>query len=310
MIYSMCNWGVDGPWLFAVTIANSWRTSGDLQDVFDRDDPQCPCAELDGLDCKVPGFQCSMLNVLNKAAYYPSKAYPGAWNDLDMLQVGNGAMTDDEYVAHFSLWAAMKSPLLMTNVFATIDPQTLSILQNPAVIAVSQDSVGSSASRRWRYYVNDTDEFGHGEIQLWTGSLSGGDQLVLFFNAGSNGRSMNASLSEIFWEVAPKGTAAQVKQSWDIYDLWGNRMSNATASAIINGNMTSNASGYFNVTAAGGAKEVFAQAPPSNSTALMGSKVGSVLPSGTVTVQVKAHGVAMLRLRAQPTSTASKRDEL
>ena len=86
MLYSMCNWGMDGPWNFAPTIANSWRTSGDLSDVFDRDDPQCPCAELDGLDCKVAGYQCSLTNVLNKAVYYPSKAFPGAWNDLDLLR--------------------------------------------------------------------------------------------------------------------------------------------------------------------------------------------------------------------------------
>lgn len=39
---------------------------------------------------------------MNKASFIVSKAQPGAWNDLDMLEVGNGAMTDAEYVAHFS----------------------------------------------------------------------------------------------------------------------------------------------------------------------------------------------------------------
>ena len=89
---------------------------------------------------KVAGYQCSLTNVLNKAAYYPSKAYPVL-----------GMTDDDKYVAHFSLWAAMKSPLIKTNVFATLDPQTFSILQ---------DSLGSSATRRWRYFVNDTDVSG------------------------------------------------------------------------------------------------------------------------------------------------------
>lgn len=219
-------------------------------------------------------------------------------------------MTDEEYVAHFSIWAAMKSPLIMTNAFSKIDPATLSILQNTAVLAVSQDSVGSSATRRWRYYVEDTDEFGHGEIQLFTGSLAGGDQLVLFFNAGSKDRYMNATLSEIFWENAPRGTAPQVQQAWDIYDLWGNRMSNDTASAILNGTVTSSSPGYFNITEAGGAKQVFSQVPPSNSSALMGKKIGSVEPQGTVFAFVKSHGVAMLRLRAQPTPQTRKRNEL
>jgi alpha-galactosidase len=40
---------------------------------------------------------------MNKASFIVSKAQPGAWNDLDMLEVGNGAMTDAEYVAHFSM---------------------------------------------------------------------------------------------------------------------------------------------------------------------------------------------------------------
>lgn len=100
ILYSLCNWGSDGPWNFAPTIANSWRTSGDLTSVWDRVDANCPCVELDGLDCKLPGYHCSVMNVLNKAVYYPSKAYAGAWNDLDMLrefsylhrQIGDGCL--------------------------------------------------------------------------------------------------------------------------------------------------------------------------------------------------------------------------
>lgn len=85
ILYSMCNWGVDGPWNFATTIANSWRTSGDLTNVWDREDVNCPCSELEGLDCKMTGYHCSVMNVVNKAVYYQSKGYSGAWNDLDML---------------------------------------------------------------------------------------------------------------------------------------------------------------------------------------------------------------------------------
>jgi hypothetical protein len=54
-------------------------------------------------DCGLPGFHCSVTNIMNKASFVVSKAQPGGWNDLDMLEVGNGAMTDAEYVAHFSL---------------------------------------------------------------------------------------------------------------------------------------------------------------------------------------------------------------
>jgi len=47
---------------------------------------------------------------MNKAAFVVSKAQPGGWNDLDMLEVGNGAMTDTEYVAHFSMCMCCHSP--------------------------------------------------------------------------------------------------------------------------------------------------------------------------------------------------------
>ena len=101
ILYSMCNWGQDHPWDWAQTIANSWRMSGDVYDSFDRADPRCPC---DTYECSLPGFHCSVMNILNKAAPVLNKAQPGAWNDLDMLEVGNGGMTDDEYKTHFSMW--------------------------------------------------------------------------------------------------------------------------------------------------------------------------------------------------------------
>jgi len=40
-------------------------------------------------------------------------AKPGAWNDPDMLEVGNGGMTNDQYQSHFALWAVLKAPLLI-----------------------------------------------------------------------------------------------------------------------------------------------------------------------------------------------------
>ncbi|KAK2789845.1 hypothetical protein FQN53_001208 [Emmonsiellopsis sp. PD_33] len=297
VLYSLCNWGVDGTWNWGPTIANSWRTTGDLFLNFDRDTPECPCAELDGLDCKLPGFRCSVMNVINKAVYYPSKAFPGAWNDLDMLVVGGGGLSDDEMVAHFSVWAALKSPLLMSLRLNEIDAKSVSILQNIAVVAVSQDAEGASATRKWRHFVNDTNEFGKGEISMFSGGLSGGDQVVLLLNAATSDRQMDASLVDIFWDNGPSGTAKQIQQTWDIYDLWANRMDDETANSIINGNTPEKLIAERNLTALGGAKNVFAKVPDSNSELLMGLKVGSVGPGGTVSAFVKAHGAAMFRLR-------------
>jgi hypothetical protein len=56
-----------------------------------------------------------------------------------VLEVGNGGMTDAEYVAHFSLWSISKSPLLIGCDVNKMSAATLSTLTNPEVIAVNQD---------------------------------------------------------------------------------------------------------------------------------------------------------------------------
>jgi alpha-galactosidase len=180
----------------------------------------------------------------------------------------------------------------MTNVMTKIDASTLSILQNTAVLAVSQDPEGSSANRIWRYYVDG------GEIQMFSGALSGGDQLVLLLNGGSNAREMNATLTDIFWMDGPGGTASQIQSSWDVYDLWADRMDNSTANAIIQGG----GSRPINMTAMGGAAKVYAQTRLPATKALMGSKVDSVKAGGSVKAHVRSHGVAMLRLREVKTN--------
>jgi alpha-galactosidase len=55
----------------------------------------------------------SILFILQQQQKITRFAGPGGWNDPDMLQVGNGNLTIDEQKSHFSLWAALKAPLLL-----------------------------------------------------------------------------------------------------------------------------------------------------------------------------------------------------
>ena len=59
-----------------------------------------------------------------------------------MLEVGNGGMTDVEYVSHFSLWAISKAPLLIGCDVSKMSAAILATLTNREVIAVNQDSLG------------------------------------------------------------------------------------------------------------------------------------------------------------------------
>jgi alpha-galactosidase len=57
---------------------------------------------------------------------------------MDMLEVGNGGMTTEQYRTHYSVWAAFKSPLLLGNNVADMSKETFSIVSNPEVIAINQ----------------------------------------------------------------------------------------------------------------------------------------------------------------------------
>ncbi|KAK9368823.1 glycoside hydrolase superfamily [Lipomyces kononenkoae] len=301
ILYAICNWGEDFPWKWGPTVANSWRMSGDIYDSFDRPDPRCPCGG-DEYVCAYPGSHCSVMNILNKAASIIDTSLPGAFNDLDMLEVGNGGMDDEEYKAHFSMWAAVKSPLFMGNDVNVMDAKALSILNNPAVIAVSQDPLGVPAIRRWRYYVNDTDQYGQGEIQMWSGPLYGGDQLVILLNAGNSARKMTATLADIFCVAA--GIAKEIKEDWDIYDLWANRMDDATAQSIIDSGSLDAASVksfYYNAT-----QTSFKDGLAANHALLYGKLTGTVEAGGAIETDVPRHGVSMMRLRKRTAKADSK----
>lgn len=74
-----------------------------------------------------------------KNAEHPEVAGPGGWNDPDMLEVGNGGMTNVEYITHFSLWALAKAPLILGNDLSNMSIDTLSIITNKEVIEINQD---------------------------------------------------------------------------------------------------------------------------------------------------------------------------
>lgn len=207
----------------------------------------------------------------------------------------------------------------MGNDIRSIAPQDLSILSNAAVIAINQDPSGSSAARRWIYETNEVDS--NGKIQMWSGSLestTGGDysdMVVLLVNGNNATTVMNASLADIFIDSGPSGTAKQVKISWEVYDLWANRMSDEEASAIISSSSdTGNATTGYNATTVGAGrynatKTSYAEGLTQNSSLLLGNLTTTIQPSGTIVATVDPHGAALFRLRALPTATR-KRDEL
>ncbi|CAH7686967.1 family 27 glycoside hydrolase [Phakopsora pachyrhizi] len=212
ILYSMCSWGEDAVWNWASTIANSWRISGDITDNFDRYDDRCPC-EGSVQPCLLAGYYCSVTNILEKSAGIGQKAGRGGWNDLDNLEVGNGGMTHDEYVTHFSMWALLKSPLILGNDVTSFSPESLSIITNQGIIALNQDPANSAGYRVWKRPDPNGGSNGSGGIQLWRADLVNGSFALAFLNLTPRKVTHSIDLAEFFNGVRDDSQTLLMKKS-------------------------------------------------------------------------------------------------
>ena len=117
IVYSLCQYGRDEVWKWGAKVGgNLWRTTDDISDHWK-----------------------SMENIGFSQFAIAPYIRPGHWNDPDMLEIGNGGMTADEYRTHMSLWAMLAAPLLAGNDLRSMSDETKSILMNTDVIAIDQD---------------------------------------------------------------------------------------------------------------------------------------------------------------------------
>ena len=147
IVYSICQYGMDSVWEWGAQVGgNLWRTTDDISDSFR-----------------------SMALIGFSQAGLEKYAGPGHWNDPDMLEIGNGGMSADEYRTQMSLWAILAAPLLAGNDLSKMDDTTKSILMNAEVIAVDQDATGVQGFRL-------------GPPQVWVRPLAGGAKALAIFN--------------------------------------------------------------------------------------------------------------------------------
>ena len=106
------------------TFSNSWRTTNDINanwaTIMDRIDTNDKWADFRA---------------------------PGAVNDPDMLEVGNGGLSDAECRAHFGLWCLAKAPLILGTNLSALSPAKLAIVSNAAAIAINQDALGAQGKK-------------------------------------------------------------------------------------------------------------------------------------------------------------------
>ncbi|KAK3197908.1 hypothetical protein Dsin_021323 [Dipteronia sinensis] len=164
IFFSLCEWGQEDPATWASSVGNSWRTTGDIEDNWN-----------------------SITSRADQNDQWASYAAPGGWNDPDMLEVGNGGMTTDEYRSHFSIWALAKAPLLIGCDLRSMDNQTHEILTNKEVIAVNQDKHGVQGKKLKK----------DGDLEVWGGPLSSGRVAVVLWNRSSSKARVTANWGDI-----------------------------------------------------------------------------------------------------------------
>ncbi|MGH7584252.1 MAG: glycoside hydrolase family 27 protein [Gemmatimonadales bacterium] len=178
IVFSLCEWGDSIPWVWGRQAGGMlWRTTGDISDRW-----------------------TSMIRILDKQVAIAKYSGPGGWNDPDMLEVGNGRMSYNEYVAHFSLWALLNAPLIAGNDLRSMSDSTRAILTNRDVIAVDQDWGGQQGT------LLSTS----GDTQVWVKPMHDGSKAVILLNRGTVVAPISVAVSDL-------GLAAKSHQARNLW---------------------------------------------------------------------------------------------
>jgi alpha-galactosidase len=187
IVYSLCQYGNHNVEEWGESVGgNLWRTTGDISDRWQS--------------MSTIGFHgTSNANAIDQAPDRSKFAGPGHWNDPDMLEIGNGGMTNDEYKTHMSLWCIEAAALLAGNDIRDMKPEVAEILMNKEVIAVDQDKLGKQGTRVSK----------NGDLEVWSKPLADGGHAVGLFNRGADTAQVTAKWSDL-----------GIQGAHNVRDLW------------------------------------------------------------------------------------------
>ena len=126
------------------------------------------------------------------------------WNDLDSLDVGDGAtdgLSNDEKRSATTLWAMVNAPIYLGGDLTRLDPFGKSLVSNDEVLAI--DRSGKPA----RQVLG-------GDMPVWVSDQGNGDFYVALFNMHAT-----AMVSRLPWTLLGLRQARQVRDVWQHTDL-------------------------------------------------------------------------------------------
>ena len=193
--YSICEWGKNQPYKWGRFTGNLWRTTPDIRPWF---------------------FYIKML--YRKTVVLYKYAGIGTYNDPDMLEVGNGNLTETQNKAHFSLWCMMASPLILGNDLRKFilpngevdkNNQTLRIVTNKNLIAIDQDKLCVPAK-----------PLKLGIVDILARPLENGRVALAFFNAyGIGKKRVKFNLDQL---IKDQYTHLDNVTNYKVVDQWSN----------------------------------------------------------------------------------------
>lgn len=198
IVFSLCEWGTNKPWLWAENVGQLWRTTGDISAVYD--------GYIDHGNWK----QSGVMPIVDLQAGLRKYAGPGHWNDPDMLEVGNG-MSVNEDRSHFSMWCILAAPLMAGNDLRKMTKETQNILTNKEAIAIDQDREGIEG---FKYKDKDS-------LEVWVKPLQNDDWAVCFLNRSHKPMQVNFNWKdEIVTDTLFNKTMNATKHVYKVRNLW------------------------------------------------------------------------------------------
>ncbi|HEU5417015.1 MAG TPA: NEW3 domain-containing protein [Streptosporangiaceae bacterium] len=172
--------------------SNGWRTGGDIE---------CYGCESNGSSYPLTDW-ANIASRFSQVAQWQPYGGPGAFNDYDSLEIGNGSndgLTPDERQTQMSLWSLAASPLILGTDLTSLDPTDLTYLTNRAVLSVDQDSIDAS-----RISAAPTS-------QVFAKTENSGDVVVGLFNTGSRPQVVSTTAAAI---GLPSASAYRLNNLW------------------------------------------------------------------------------------------------
>jgi alpha-galactosidase len=210
VVFSLCEWGSNKPWLWAPKVGQLWRTTGDIAPVFSGDKHMGDWTAL------------GILHIIDLQKEIRQYAGPEHWNDPDMLEVGNG-MSVSEDRAHFTMWCMLAAPLMTGNDLTKMSSETSKILTDKDVIAIDQDPLGIEG---FIFSAKDS-------VETWFKPLKDGDWAICFLNRGLKPAKVefNWTAQKVYDDLSKRDlNAGQVE--YNLLNLWTKANAGSTKSVL------------------------------------------------------------------------------